>query len=309
MVAHVSTNILKAFLAKHLCVEVFQNVLNVMKENNNVALLVHSCDRYQFLYKGFEFFFSKFWDFDVNCTCYFATEEAPANVRHFVNIKSGKGAWADRLSILLTQKIKEDYVVYMQEDMWLNKKINAAFFNQLFKLAKANNWQQVKLHSSDVYTTTPTGILIEGFSVALVDNEKSDFLMSHQITLWNKNFLLGQLGKNEHPWRNERKATSRMKKLNPAIYQVDYFAENGNAPINTNSNPVLRSEYQTISVNGTLNHNIQPFIDVLKNEDAGLQQYSAQLDFNYTHHLTHDGKPKPKKVDIFKRIKNFIQGK
>lgn len=39
------------------------------------ALLVHSCDRYELLYKGFEYFFSKYWDFDVKCKYYFATEE------------------------------------------------------------------------------------------------------------------------------------------------------------------------------------------------------------------------------------------
>lgn len=134
-------------------------------ENRNIALLVHSCDRYELLYKGFYFFFSKYWDFSVDCKYYFATEEKKVNINGFTNIFSGKGEWADRLAVLLKENISEKYVLYFQEDMWLTKKINAQFFNQLFDLTANNNWQQVKLHSSGVYKTMATGCFIEGFSM------------------------------------------------------------------------------------------------------------------------------------------------
>jgi hypothetical protein len=175
--------------------------------NNNVALLVHSCDRYEFLFKGFEIFFSKYWHFSTDCNYYFATEEKKVTINNFENIQSGKGEWADRLKILLEERIKEEYILYFQEDMWLNKKTNALFFNQLFELAKKNNWQQVKLHSSEVYKTISTDQFIEEFQITKVDNANSGFIMSHQVTLWNKSFLIKQLLKNEHPWRNERKGT------------------------------------------------------------------------------------------------------
>jgi len=275
----------------------------------DVALLVHSCDRYELLYKGFEFFFSKNWDSKINCNLYFATEEKKVLINGFKNIQSGKGEWADRLAILLKEKISEKYILYIQEDMWLNKKVNADFFNQLFELAENNNWQQVKLHSSGVYKTIATNSFIEGFNIAKIDNAKYDFLMSHQITLWNKDFLLKQLHKKEHPWRNERKATKRLKKINPEIYHIDYFAENGHNEINQNNNPVLRSEYQTISVNGVLNCNVEWYIKELKTEGINFKEYASKLEYNYKNNLTHDGNQKPRKVDIFKRTKNWLLGK
>ena len=278
-------------------------------EKNKVALIVHSCDRYAFLYKGFAFFFSKYWDFNINCNYYFATEDKQVVINGFENIHSGKGEWADRLAFLLKEKITEKYILYFQEDMWLNKKVNARFFNQLFDWTIKNDCQQVKLHSSEVYQTKATDTFIEGFNVAKVDNARSDFLMSHQVTLWNKDFLLKQLHKKEHPWRNERKGTQRLKKLNPDIFQIDYFAENGKPSINQNDNPVLRSEYQTVSVNGVLGGNIEPYIQELMNGDIEQQEYASKLEYNYKHNLTHDGKPKPMKVDIFKRTKNWLQGK
>ena len=141
------------------------------------ALLVHGCDRYEFLYQGFDYFFSRHWDFNIPCAYYFATEEKSASVQGFKNIKSGKGEWADRLSFLLTEKIEEKYVLFFQEDMWLSKNVNANFFEQLFDLTRVNNWQVVKLHSSAVYQTTQTSAFIEGFNVTKVDNSNSDFLM------------------------------------------------------------------------------------------------------------------------------------
>ncbi|WP_316734833.1 hypothetical protein [Pedobacter aquatilis] len=272
---------------------------------NNVALLVHACDRYEFLYKGFDYTFSKNWNFEIPCSYYFATEVKDVTIKGFTNIKSGKGEWADRLATLL-RSIDEEYVLYFQEDMWLSKPLSASFFTELFQIASANNWQQVKLHSSDVYKTRETEDFIEGFNIAEVDNKASNFLMSHQITLWKKDFLLAQLYKKEHPWRNERKGTKRLKKLNPLIHHIDYFAENGANAINVNKDDVKRSEYYAVSFNSTLNFNAVQFINELKSGSKEEQSYAVELQNHYDNDLTHDGKPKPKKVDLFKKFKTWF---
>lgn len=275
------------------------------KSKNNVALLVHACDRYEFLYKGFDFFFSRNWDFKIQCSYYFATEVKNAKVNGFTNIKSGKGEWADRLATLL-RSIDEEYVLYFQEDMWLSNPVNVNFFNELFDFANQHDCKQIKLHSSDVYTTKETGNFIEGFNITEIDNKASHFLMSHQVTLWRKDFLLAQLYKKEHPWRNERKGTKRLKKLNPLIHHIDYFSENGSADINQNNNPIKRSAYFAVSFNSTLNHNTLRFIDTLKSGNDAEKIYAAELQNHYDNGLTHDGKPKPKKVDLFKKFKTWF---
>ncbi|WP_029286442.1 hypothetical protein [Pedobacter sp. R20-19] len=272
---------------------------------NNVALLVHACDRYEFLYPGFDIFFSKNWDLNIPCNYYFATEVKDATVNGFQNIKSGKGEWADRLATLL-KNIDEEYVLYFQEDMWLSKPVNPDFFKQLFSFAKQHDCKQIKLHSSDVYTTNQSEHFIEGLNIAVVDNQASDFLMSHQVTLWKKDFLLAQLHKKEHPWRNERKGTRRLKKLNPLIYHVDFFSENGSNEINQNKKKVKRGEYFAVSFNSTLNHNAIRFIDELKSGNAAEEKYAMELQNHYDHELTHDGKPRPKKTDLFKKFKTWF---
>jgi hypothetical protein len=38
-------------------------------------------------------------------------------------------------------------------------------------------------------------------------------------------------------------------------------------------------------------------------------QYALDLQHHYDNQLTHDGQPKPRKDDIFKKIKNWWKGK
>ncbi|MVN90701.1 hypothetical protein [Mucilaginibacter aquatilis] len=279
---------------------------SVQTQPLNVALVVHTCDRYSFLFEGFGYFFKKYWDFNINCKLYFATEELDAAVPGFTNIKSGKGEWADRLHYLLTNVVHEEYVIYMQEDMWLNKAVSAQFMNQLFVLANKNHWKQVKLTSSNVYKTHATDVFIEGFQIARLDNSASGYLMSHQVTLWEGKFLAEQMRKGEHPWRNERKGTKRLKKLNPEIYQVDYFAENGQPAVNNNLPQAAYSEYHTVSANSMLQANTLPYINELNEGTTAERTYANELLRHYQQQLTHDGKAKPRKEDLFKKIKKLF---
>lgn len=276
---------------------------------NKAALLVHASDRYELLFKGFSFFFSRYWDPDAECTCYFATEEKEADLPGFVNVRSGKGEWADRLLYLLKEQIREEYVIYFQEDMWLNAETDAVFFNQLFNMAAAQRWQQVKLHSADIYRTDQTEQYIQGFNVARIDNRQSAFLMSHQVTLWNREFLIKQLRSGEHPWRNERKGTRRLKKLSPEIFHIDYFEENGNVMNNVNREGVSRSGYYTISANGSFNDNVRRYIPDLLAAGGDYKEYAGKLEHHFIHQLVHDGQARPMKTDLFKKIKKRLRGK
>lgn len=279
------------------------------ESRHEVALIVHSCDRYELLYPGFYHFFVKHWDFNIPCTCYFITEEIDVSFEHFVNIKTGKGEWSDRLKIALSA-IPEQYVLYFQEDMWLTQNCNPDFFSELFAWFCKNHLALVKLHSAAIYSTHATDRYIHGLNVAKLDNAASRYLMSHQVTLWDKSFLNEQLYTNEHPWRNERRATKRLRVINPEIYHIDYFAENGYDSINVNRDNSVRSSYSCVSVNGTLNDRSWSFIQELKNSNQEeLAKYGLVLERHYKLGLTHDGLAKPRKDGIFKKIKNLFVGK
>ena len=276
-------------------------------KENRIALLVHSCDRYSFLYKGFHYFFSKNWDYTIPCTCYFATEEKDIFFPEFINIKSGKGEWTNRIAFLLKEKIKEDYILYMQEDMWLNKKVNPDFFKLLFERTFEHGWKQVKLHSSTVYKTKPTPYYIDGFNITELDNSKSKFLMSHQITLWEKAYFLNELLENENAWAHEVNSTQRLRNAKASIMHIDYFAENGGEEINKNIHPAGRSEYQAVSVNACLYKSVVPYIAELVKGDKEQRKYAKKLKHHYIWQLTHGGKTKPRKENWRMSIKIWLK--
>ena len=151
--------------------------------------------------------------------------------------------------------------------------------------------------------------LIEGFNISEIKNTESKFLMSHQVTLWKKDYLLDQLFKNENPWRNEKRGSKRLKKINPKIMHADYFSENGKLEINENGQMNGRSEYQTISINSILNQNVLSFIKKLKMGDIEQLRYADELQVHFDNNLTHDGKTKPRKEDLFKKLTKWIRKK
>ena len=70
-----------------------------------------------------------------------------------------------------------------------------------------------------------------------------------------------------------------------------------------------RSEYHTISINGMLGNNVEAYIVELMHGDESQKEYANQLLYHYKNNLTHDGKPKPRKEDLFKKLKNFLKGR
>jgi hypothetical protein len=279
------------------------------KTQKSFALLVHACDRYEFLYQGFEYFFNQFWNSDIKCKYYFATEVIDVNIPGFENIKSGKGEWSDRLAYLLREKITEDYVIYMQEDVWLSKPVSKAFFDDLFDFVQEKSHKQIKLHSSDIYQTLPTEKFVRGLNFSKVDNTKSRYLMSHQLTLWDRAFFVAQLPPKENPWRNERRGTKRLKSIDPEIWHIDYFSQDYSEPINENQDITERSNFNTVSQNGKLNDEVCHFIELLRKGDEKAVAYAKELENHYDNSLTHDGKEQPRKIDFVKRLKNWVLNK
>ena len=267
-------------------------------KKRNTAILIFACDRYELLFEGFNYFFNEHWEVNDTIKKYFSTEEKDISIDGYINLKSGFGQWTNRLKKVLNQ-IEEEYVIFIQEDMWFSKKVPTDVLHQIIDYVEDNNLKLVKLHSSQVYKTMDTGIDFSGYTLSEVLKHESKFLMSHQVSIWNKDFLLEQLKDNEHPWRNERRGSKRLKRSKQKIYQIDLLSENGKSPINENQFKIETGEYHTISVNACIHPKAKNFIVELKNIKP---QYSEKLEYNLLNNLTHDGRSKPRKEDLLKKI-------
>lgn len=166
------------------------------------SLLVHTFDRYQKYWPGFLKGFHKHFNYEL--PCYFGTDipfHVEHDFRHFQVLYSGPGEWSDRLINLLNQ-IQTDYILYIQEDMWLTAE--PPNLEKLLEFTERNNLWRLQISPVVQFYS------LHGSTVPLYFHYKSKYLMSHQPSIWKKSCLLRCLKPNEDPWKNEYEATKRL---------------------------------------------------------------------------------------------------
>lgn len=261
----------------------------------NVALVVHACDKYKLLFKGFEYFFEKNWDNRIPCNLYFTYEVEQPQLNLFKTICTGTGHWTFRLKKALNQ-IEEDYIVFFQEDFWLKTPTDALFFNQLFDYVIKNRTDLIKLHHTSGYYIKNKINRIGNHPVYEIDKERSDYLLSHQISIWKKSFFISLLQKKENPWQNEMWGSERIKKMNTAVYGINYFRCNENIA----STSVC--QYYTVSNHAKLNPYLEHFLEELS-EEKEFSAYYSKLNNHYNNGWTHDKDSEPSTLSFWDRMR------
>jgi len=187
---------------------------------NKISILVHTCDSYKFLWKGFVHYWKQYW-VDKSIVKYFCNEEKDVNFDGFLNIKTGKGEWSDRLEIALNL-IQTEYVLYVQEDMWLKKSLPKNLLRKLLNIMEERDILCIRIFPKNKlcsyeFETPPLRKM----------SRNSLYLLNHQISIWNREFFLTCLEKHETPWVNEKEGTKRLRDRpeGDKIYQycVDWY--------------------------------------------------------------------------------------
>ena len=184
------------------------------------SVVIHCWDRYDWCWEDAYFFFNKFWDWTLDWPVYFLTGTKEVDFPNVECIKCGDYEWTYRLKNGLNQ-IKDDYILYFQEDMWLNKPVDGALMLKLFDLFIDHDMDAFRLmENGRQYKTgqTPNGIL--------KFDRKSDYLICHQPSFWKKQFFLDNLKIIERPKENEVNGTKRLrgrKDLKIYLYPMQWY--------------------------------------------------------------------------------------
>ena len=207
-----------------------KNSLPVNFENDDITVIVQTCDKYNFLWKGWYYSFKENWDWSLNWDIYFCNEEEKLNfsdsrIKQLNTSRShDSSGFSNRLIDILT-KIKTKYILYIQDDMWLHKKIDKKTFEDSLYLMKHFDWNCIKIHEKTFfnYDLEQTNHFINNKRV-LKQKINSEYLLSHNACFWNKDFLLENMTENENPWKNEFEGTKRISERydDPKIYHLDY---------------------------------------------------------------------------------------
>jgi hypothetical protein len=183
----------------------------------DIAIVVQTCDKYSFCWPGWAYYFNLFWDFNFRAKIYFANEEKEINfqLKKPINqIKTGVYEFSNRL-IKILDYIEEKNIFYIQEDAWIQQKID---INSIYDCFVKFNMNNLKVCSDNqlgymknleiVFDDNKPCVVDETFLRKIIGPE--NFLISHQAGFWKKEFLRSYLEPNENPWMNEINSTCRL---------------------------------------------------------------------------------------------------
>jgi hypothetical protein len=170
----------------------------------NYSVLIQTCDAYKACWESFFKCFDKYWA-DSDCDVYFVNEERDVSRSYGRQIKTGKGAWSDRLLRALSV-MPDQPIFYMLEDFWITKEIDIRKYFDLFLSLEADS---LRVN----YKCRLTILNHVEDNLYKIDN-RGRYVLSLQPSFWKKEFLQSVLKKDKSPWQFELEGTDK----NPNAY-------------------------------------------------------------------------------------------
>jgi hypothetical protein len=146
--------------------------------------------------------YNRFWDpmvhflkkhYAGDWPIYFITDFGRPNNTERLEIVETRGKeWGDRI-LLGLESVKEDYVLMLQEDIWLNGTLEQTKLDKSLVVASTNNLNELKLQDNCNHS----------FHSNIDVYDHRWYVFSHQPGIWKKSFLISTLSKTSTPFNHE----------------------------------------------------------------------------------------------------------
>jgi hypothetical protein len=175
---------------------------------SSVAVVVSSCDTFFDTWRPFVFFFRKHWG-DCPFPVYLIINrlKVRSTVVQPIAVGPDRG-WASNM-IAALQSIPHPYLLYFQDDYFLNSRVNNTLLAQDFAYAFDNNVASFCFHARGELEPNFQP-LNDRFGVVPKDSDGRTRL---QVTLWKKEALRGVLRPGESAWDMEARGSERTRDL------------------------------------------------------------------------------------------------
>lgn len=180
-----------------------------MKINNNMAILVLSCDKYKDLWNDFFNLKERFWP-DCNFKTYLATDSAEylregVNVIHFGNERM----WS-RCARIALEQIEEPYVSLFLEDAFIYKTIDNCIINDDVKFAVENKTDFLTLEKKPAFLPPEEWQYFADNMVVIPAHQR--YGVDTAAAIWKKEFFMKQLSLADcNAWQFEVKMCEQAK--------------------------------------------------------------------------------------------------
>jgi len=179
------------------------------------TILIGTCDKYNHLWDTFVHLFNKYWDHSIQCDKIFLSETLAPKYDGFTSLTPGKIPYTECLTYALNN-IQSPYVLWLQDDYFLRRKISKGEFETYMSFIKLRNLDRFGIHEdSEIYVKSHIQNNIYKFAY------NSTYLISMQASIWKKKFFKSCIGPAETPWQFETDGPQRL--VNKDIAHSIYF--------------------------------------------------------------------------------------
>lgn len=174
---------------------------------NQLAILVLSCDKYSDIWNPFFSMFFKFWS-DCNYPIYLCSDSLSYDHPRVKSINPGENLeWSARLEWALKQ-VPETNILFLLEDYILLKPVQNDRIEYCLNVLKETKAGYLRLISYPL----PDAPLLNYPGIGIV-NPGSPYRNNTQAAIWKKETLLSLLDPTENVWDFELKGTHRSDSL------------------------------------------------------------------------------------------------
>lgn len=194
------------------------------------VLLVHSGDRGSWIWPTFHFWYRKNWLSASVCDTVFLGETYAPDWDGVIPMTTGKTPWGVGILNAL-DKMNCKYFFYTHEDSCICEPSRTDKIAKLIEFMKEHDVQLMKTCGWDggfndaARPMVETDMKMDGETIWQYNNN-SGYLISHQISLWNKEFFKSCIKPAYSPWDSEMEGSDELRKRHIPIY-----AYRGKAPI------------------------------------------------------------------------------
>jgi hypothetical protein len=201
-------------------------------DSNQVTILVNSTDSFRDCWNPFFKLFKNYWS---NCPYKIVLNTDTKTFSYpGLNIESSQVSierpeqrlsWSDCL-IRCLDKIESKYILYLQEDYFLNTPVDTEMLDRFLTIMKEEDYSHIRimeLGGSEPYEKETKYPLLWKLP------QKANYRIGLQAGLWKTERLRFYLQPGESGWQFERAGTLRAKKVEDSFYcqNMDYFNRQG----------------------------------------------------------------------------------
>ena len=219
----------------------------ILKTENDLAVLVLSCDRYSDAWEPFFNMYFKYWE-DCPYKIYLCSETKEFNHPRVKTIKPGKVlGWSELLKWAL-ENVEEDYFIFLLEDYIFLKPVSTERIEKHFRILKDTNSNYLRL-----FPCPGPDEPLEGYPGIGVIKPGSAYRTCTQAAIWKKEALQAIIDPTESAWDFEIIGVKRAENLDGMFLCVEIDEkgdplENGDYPITYFCTAINRGKWRRDAV-------------------------------------------------------------